>query len=384
MVGSHAERVVDIDDARVALGEALEPANVQAWIEPLGTQPGDLDDLRVDVDAGPVGNRDDARDLVPVLHLFERAGVAPQVRAQHEVEQVRRGRRLVLQRALQLLEHAVGVLGARRLEQTLAVGQAVAPEQVGERVRVGGDEVHRRVQLALEAALDPAPPELRRALVLAERAGQQTHPQVQAAARESPERVCDRGAQRLAQALHGVGLQPQRLGQLPVIGGLAAHQARPQLALDEGRVHLVPLDLVGRDHRDQVVDVRRARDVDGYRAAPVRAQEAASAARAQRGPARHPIAEGLEGLVGLAQHHALDGRHALGQPGCGVAERGDVRLRVPRAGVQAGVAERVRLLEGAHAHLAAAAQERVVRADVELDLVAAGVGLLALHALRER
>ena len=72
-------------------------------------------------------------------------------------------------------------------------------------------------------------------------------------------------------------------------------------------------------------------------------------------------------------------RHALGQARRRVGERADVGRGVARAEVQARVRERVRLLERAHPHLAASAQQRVKRAHVEIDLVGLGVGLLPLH-----
>ena len=71
-----------------------------------------------------------------------------------------------------------------------------------------------------------------------------------------------------------------------------------------------------------------------------------------------------------------------GKPAGAVRERGEVGLRLLGAEVQARPREQVRLLERAHPDVAARAEQRVVRADVEVDLVAGGAGRLAIHGLR--
>ena len=54
MIGRHAERVVDVQDERVAVPETLDSWDAKPRIEALGAELGDVDELRVDVDVtGP-------------------------------------------------------------------------------------------------------------------------------------------------------------------------------------------------------------------------------------------------------------------------------------------------------------------------------------------
>ena len=85
-------------------------------------------------------------------------------------------------------------------------------------------------------------------------------------------------------------------------------------------------------------------------------------------------------------------RHLERQPPRGVGERAHVGRRRERALVERRRAEGVRLLEGAHVDVARRAQERRVRADVEVDLVgrrddglpASSRSLAAEHLVDER
>ncbi len=148
---------------------------------------------------------------------------------------------------------------------------------------------------------------------------------------------------------------------------------------DQAIVELVPLDLVRGQDRDQVVDIGGRRDERRERRAAVPAQRAPAAARAHRGPALD-IESGLAELtVVLAEHDAADARHALGQPARAVRECREVRLGILGAEVEARPSVAMRLLERAHADIATRPQERVIRPDIEVDLVAGGPRLLAIH-----
>jgi hypothetical protein len=144
-------------------------------------------------------------------------------------------------------------------------------------------------------------------------------------------------------------------------------------------VQLVPLDLIRRHDRHQIVDVRRRRDEHGKGRPAVPAQGAPAAARAHGLPGRDREAGAGQLLDRLAEHHAAHVVETLGQARGAVGERGEVRLGGEGAGVQAGRRVEVRLLEAADANVAARAQEAVIGADVEIDLVGGRPRGLPIH-----
>ena len=115
VVRGHAERVVDVDEDRVALREALDAGHREARIEELGIELAEVRDLRVDVDVAraPRGARGPcvASKRAHLVHL-RRAGVGVDVRAQQVVEERRELRRIVQRGdARDLVAEALGVAG---------------------------------------------------------------------------------------------------------------------------------------------------------------------------------------------------------------------------------------------------------------------------------
>jgi len=167
-----------------------------------------------------------------------------------------------------------------------------------------------------------------------------------------PHPVVDRAAERRGQVL-GVWL----LARAPLGGAHAL-------------VDLVPLDLERDERRHEVVDVRGAGEQDGERVAPAVVPAAPACGRLDRLPVLERSDAGAREDLGLLAHDDPARAHdARGQPADRVEERAEVELVAVGQRVQARADRAVRGLEDPQARLAAGAQERRVRALVELDLV---------------
>ena len=136
------------------------------------------------------------------------------------------------------------------------------------------------------------------------------------------------------------------------------------------QAQLVPLDLVGDQRRDQVVEVGGRREQHRHRPLLVVVPAAAPGRRLER----RPVVERADALPGedlrLLAHddHARRG-DLVGQAPDRVEEGAEVELLRAGQGVQARGHRAVRRLQHAQQRLAARAQQRRVRAVVELDLV---------------
>ena len=168
------------------------------------------------------------------------------------------------------------------------------------------------------------------------------------------------------QAAPVLGGAAERIGAL-VRGGLVVRRpARRALA----HADLVPLDLEGHQGRDQVVHVRRTREQHGVRAVAGVVPAAPPGGRVRLLPLVDHDAVLREDLCLLAHDHELGaGGHAVRQPPDRVDQRAEVGLVAVGERVQARAHRTVGGLEHAQVRLAAGAQQRVVGALVELDLV---------------
>ncbi len=143
-------------------------------------------------------------------------------------------------------------------------------------------------------------------------------------------------------------------------------------------VQLVPLDLVGDERRDQVVEVGARGEQDGHRAHPGVEPPAPAGGRLDRIPALERADAGAAEDVRLLPHR--DHRRApdpLREPAHRVQERAQVELARRGQRMQARVHRAVRRLEHPQQRLARRAQQRRVGAVVELDLVGHLGGRLA-------
>ncbi len=154
---------------------------------------------------------------------------------------------------------------------------------------------------------------------------------------------------------------PHQFGQFGIIG--------------KQPVKLVPLDLVGHDGRDQVIEVRRRGDVRRQHLDPVVVPSPPAAGRLHRGPLVHPQETGsLKRPRRLPQHnpaHIDDaGRQALRR----IHEGVHVRRRLGRPRVQGRCRRQVGRLQAGDADRARALQQRGVRPNVEIDFPFARAG----------
>jgi hypothetical protein len=137
-------------------------------------------------------------------------------------------------------------------------------------------------------------------------------------------------------------------------------------------VELVPLDLVGDDRRDQVVQIGGGGDVGGEGAVAVVEPAATATGGGDGGPAVHAVEAGAgEGAGGLTEHDPADvddpGREALGR----VEEGVHVGFGFGGAGVQRRGGGQVGRFEAGDADRAGALEQGGVGADVEVDLALA-------------
>ena len=303
------------------------------------------------------------------------------------------GLRLVIEPRAVVQEVLPRALGAARAEALELVDQVVRPlgldegddlvlararrraHQVHERVRVRRDEVHRPVRQALVGQLrahgrPPAPGQSR---VAGLRAAEHPQAQVELAVANLVDEPAEAVRPGLAHA------RPVLLGAAARLGDVQRLGVVRQLGRAQQRVQLVPLELVGDERGDRVVEVGRRGQQHGERAAPGVVPASPPGGRLGRLPVLDPAEPGLRERLGLLpddDHARLVDRRR--QAPKGVQERAEVGpLHVVGERVQARAHRGVRRLEHAQQRLARRPQQRRVRAVVELDLVRGQSGGLA-------
>ena len=255
VVGRQAEGVVGVDDDRVAAGQGLGVDGAEPRVQAGGVELGQRDDLGGDAQRRLGADVLDAGGHLVLVALAPQLGAARvEEVTRHEVQEVLpRALRAPLAKARQLLLEVLVLAALDEGDELVLARARQARHQVRERVRVGGDEVQRRVaQLALvEVAAHRRPPAPRHALVAD--LGPAEHAQAHRLAL-----VGDRLHPPLELLAPGVG-QPR-----PVVGpaaerrgarlGLGALGRRPAGG-EHAPAELVPLDLVGDERRHEVVHV---------------------------------------------------------------------------------------------------------------------------------
>ena len=245
--------------------------------------------------------------------------------------------------------------------------RAVPVSEVDDRVRVGGDEVDRPLlePLLLERAPHRPPPAARHARVADGAAAEHPHAQVEPALGDVAQARAEARAPRVAQA------RPVLLRAAERRGALAGRRVvAERLGGAHLHAHLVPLDLVRDERRDQVVEVGGRGEQDGERALAVVEPAPPAGGRLERLPVLDRADAGaLEDDRLLAHHDHLRVGDLVGESPRRVEEGAEVELLGGRQRVQARVHRAVARLEHAHERLARRAQQRRVRAVVELDLV---------------
>ena len=141
-------------------------------------------------------------------------------------------------------------------------------------------------------------------------------------------------------------------------------------------MQLVPFDLQRDELRNDIINVRRAGDVDGKRFLTVVVVTAAATRRALHLPAldvdvEHP----LENLGRLAENDPPHCRNAGGQTAQRVDQRTGVRLGRSGLRMQAGPHADMRLFEHLELGFSRAAQQRAVGAGVQLDGIPSGYAI---------
>ena len=240
---------------------------------------------------------------------------------------------------------------------------------VHEAVRVRADEVERAVHEPLlgERVVHGGPPAARHARVAHLRAAQHPHAQVHAPVGHQRQPLAEALAPRAAQARPVLRRPAEHLRALVRGRVVVGRPARRALT----HADLVPLDLEGHERGDQVVHVGGAGEQHRVRAVAGVVPAAPAGGRVGLLPLVDHDAVLGEDLRLLAHDHELRaGGHAVGEPPDRVDQRAEVRLVAVGERMQARAHRAVRRLEHAQVRLAARAQQRVVGALVELDLVA--------------
>ena len=291
------------------------------------------------------------------------------------------------------------VVGRQRLDERDQLRLAFARDarrDVDEAVRVRGHKVERAfsadgplatgvaatVPLAgslvrrlgpVELGLDRRPPAPGHPCVAGVAAAQHPDPDREVVPADHPQALVERRTPCLLEPMPVLGAaaeQPRAglgVGLIPEFGG-GTHDAQADL---------VPLDLVGDERWDQVVDIRGARDQHCERAVGADVPTPAARRGLRLGPVRDVEAVGDQRLGGLPHDHVRGTSDRLWQAADRVQEGAEVEVLAVGQRVQARAHRAVRGLEHAQAGLAARAQQRRVGAQVELDLVRepfAGVG----------
>ncbi len=251
-------------------------------------------------------------------------------------------------------------------ERRLLVLARRVGDEVDHRVGVGGDEVDRPVAepLLLHRRAHRRPPAAGHARVAGLRAAEHPDPQVEPRARDLVEERRE-VAPRLADPHPVLGRAAERVraGRRVGIAGRALGRA-------QRRVQLVPLDLVGDERRDQVVEVGRRRQQHRHRALVAVEPPAPAGGRLDRLPVLDRAEAGARERLRLLAHDDHGGPPDRGrQAPQRVQERAEIDVARRRQRVQARVHRAVRRLEHPQQRLAGRAQQRRVRPVVELDLV---------------
>ena len=303
------------------------------------------------------------------------------VQARAVVEEVLPRARLAARaEALELVEHVVGTVGLDPSDDLVLARACAGGDQVHERVRVGRDEVHRlvRERLVGKRRAHRRPPAARQPRVARLRAPEHPDPQVELAVAD----LAHEPAEPFGPGL--VHPPPVTLRAAAGLGDVQRLRVLGQLRRAHQRVQLVPLELVGDQRRDRVVEVRRRGEQHRERAGAGVIPAPPPRGRLLRLPVLDPPESGAREGLGLLAHDdpgCLPDR--VGQAAQRVQERAQVRrLDVVRERVQARVHRGVRRLQDAQQRLTGGTQQRRVRAVVELDLVRGQPGGLAQRPAR--
>ena len=342
----------------------------QPRVEPRGIEVGQRDDLSRHAQRGLRADVLDARGDLGLVALAAQLG-APGVEevAGHEVQEVLpRALGAPVAKARELLLEVLVLPALDEGDELALVLAGQSGDEVRERVRVRGDEVQRRVAepALVEVGAHGRPPAPRHALVADLRPAEHAHAHRLALVGDRLHVLLEARAPRVGQPRPVVGGAPEGRG-----AGLGRRAlARRPAGGEHAPADLVPLDLVGDQRRDEVVDVGLRGEQDGEHLVAAVVPAPAARGRLDRVPLlERPDAGAAEERRLLAHDDDLDADHRLGQAPDRVDEGAEVDLVALGQRVQRGAHRHVRGLEHAQARLAAGAQQRGVRALVELDLV---------------
>ncbi len=364
MIRGLAQRVVDVDDARAGLAELALVDGADARVDRRGVELRQHEDLRGGVDAG--AHRGDVPHAVGRLQL--RAPLAQPGALRARVEQLARavvkpvlaGSAAVPGLELASFGVQVGVVLADPVDDVALDSPGDAGEHVDEAVRVGRDEVDRRVARSelVHRGGDWQPPP---ACVARE-------PEVTAAdqAEDDPALVAlDRREVGVKGVAPGLAQPPPVVRRRP--GGMHRLLAGEVHVLERA-VQLVPLDLEGDQSGYEVVDVGARGDQDRERVLAVVVPAAPAGGGLDRLPAQDVVAEHrAEALWALAHDHAAAAVDRRRQAADCVQERAHVGLWLGGKRMQDRAHAEVRLHQRLDPDLAGALEHCRVRADVQLD-----------------
>ena len=203
--------------------------------------------------------------------------------------------------------------------QFLGVAAGESTDQIGQGVVVAGHEEHRpasQIQV-LKALQQPLPPAAGGGLEIGLAQRQQHQFDILGPGGGRSQLPVPALAPEFDQGVKIGSVQAQGMAQLlaPGRGPLAARgQIRAQGALGQGPVDLVPLDLIGAQAGDQVVQVRHAANLHGQAALAVEIGRAPSLVR-RGGPPGADLAQAVaREVVPLGGHrHRFHLGHAAGQ-----------------------------------------------------------------------
>ena len=235
--------------------------------------------------------------------------------------------------ALELVDHVVRPLGLDEADDLVLARARRRAHEVHERVRVRRDEVHRPVRQALvgQRRAHGRPPAPGQPRVAGLRAAEHPQAQVELAVADLVDEPGEPVRPGLAHA------RPVLLGAAARLGHVERLGVVGQLGRAQQRVQLVPLELVGDERRDRVVEVGRRRQQHRERAAPGVVPAAPPGGRLDRLPVLDPAEPGLRERLGLLadDDHA---RLARSRPAGAAPSRGTRRGRAApcRARASAG------------------------------------------------
>ena len=239
------------------------------------------------------------------------------------------------------------------------------------------------------ALFDGVPPALCSLAIVRARAGQQINEQLHLILADLLQAFGQARSPGARQFLHILAADLQDLLQrllLHTAQRLALHvmllDGLQEHRITQAHVHLVPFDLEGGQDGNQVVNVRDAGDEAGQGLIVVIEHAPPPRRRAHQAPGLdRAITTAGEDFFRLAEEHVAHVHDLRRQAQPGVEKRRDVWLQVSRFEMQAGIHADVRLFQGAHADGAAAAQQRIVGAQIKLDAFTRGKWHCAIHAV---